>query len=178
MNIAVLSNSQIKKNAILNVFDSNKYNITFFEIKDNPMRETQPLFISGTIKACELRFNEFENQYPDHNCDTVISIENGIVPIFDNDNKNYSEMHWCDFCVIGISTKQHKKYIFSPVFINIEKLYTQTYFSEIYKKNKILDTFGKYIESVKNIPHNNWMKYMYNVDRTDQIISGLKKLIL
>ena len=40
-------------------------------------------------------------------------------------------------------------------------------------------TFGKYITEhhpefkTQNIPHNNWMKKIANVDRVDQIISGL-----
>lgn len=175
MIIAVLSNSQIKKNAINNIFDSKKHNIIFFDIKDNPKRETQPLFVSGTTNACNLRFDEFEKQYNSSEYDIVISIENGLTPIC-NCNGEYYNMDWCDFCVIGISIKNNKQYFLSPIFINIEKQYTYNYFKEIYKKNNEFDTFGKYIESIKNIPHNNWMKYMYDIDRTEQIMCGLKTI--
>jgi hypothetical protein len=178
LNIAVLSNSDIKRKAIEQTLDLQKYNIFYFDIKDNPNRETQPLFINGTKHACNLRFDEFK-KYNNIKYDIVISIENGMTTIDNENMRDYSNMNWCDFCVIGIMmTNSNIAYHLSPLMINIEKEYTKNYFEKYYKNNNDIDTFGKYMSEIKNIPHNNWMKYMYNIDRTEQIIRGLKKLNL
>jgi hypothetical protein len=57
--IIVLSQSQIKKDAILKVFPSDEYDISFVEIPDNPNRQSQPLFITGTKDACNQRIDEY-----------------------------------------------------------------------------------------------------------------------
>lgn len=176
LNIALLSNSDIKRKAIEQTFDAHKYNMFFFDIKDNPNRETQPLFIDGTKQACNLRFDEFKKNHDIAKYDIIISIENGMTTFNCEKICDYYDMHWCDFCVIGIMVNNIITYYISPLMINIEKEHTKNYFKNFYKKNNSIDTFGKYIGSTLNIPHNNWMKYMCNIDRTEQIICGLKKV--
>ena len=177
LNIAVLSSSDIKREAVEKTLDLKKYDIYYFNLKDNPDRETQPLFINGTKFASKLRFDEFK-KHNNIKYDIVISIENGMTPINAENICDYSNMNWCDFCMIGIMINNDISYYISPLMINIEKEYTKIYFEKYHKNNNIIDTFGKYINNIKNIPHNNWMKYMYNIDRTEQIIQGLKKINL
>lgn len=167
-NIMLLSNSEIKKTAIFSVYsDETKYNITCVEVPDNINREPQPIGIIGTQKACSERFDEFfKLNYEIKNNTKIISIENGLAQLEDK---------WCDICIIGIMDYETKNIIFnlSPLSIIINKEHTSDYFQNYYKKNIACDTFGKYIQLKFGVPHNNWMKYISNIDRIDQIKLGV-----
>jgi hypothetical protein len=184
--ILLLSTSNIKKEAIKNVFFEEIYEISYIEVPDNPNRQSQPLFINGINIACEQRINEYlSRDNKKENANFIISIENGIfVKNYDENYiyeiNNYNDYEWSDICAICILdvNENKKKYFISPVIINIDKKYTIPYFESVYNKDKNIDTLGKYIAKMNNnnIPHNNWMKYITGIDRITQIKMGLERV--
>ena len=180
--IIVLSQSKIKKDAILEVFSNIEYDISFVKIPDNPYRPSQPLFIDGTQDACNNRINEYLLKYGEIDKDSVIiSIENGILAIDTNDPYNilspqHYEYNWADFCTIGIYKYGcERKFVISPCIVHIKKEYSEPYFKSYFGRNKEIDTLGKYIAKYggDNISHNNWMKDVAGIDRVLQIKLGL-----
>jgi hypothetical protein len=99
--IIVLSNSNIKKDAMRDIFKPDRYELIPIEIKDNPARAPQPLFIDGTKQACAHRIKDYytgineETKVPHFRSDLppdtpVVSIENGILSI-DGENQDLIE---------------------------------------------------------------------------------------
>lgn len=178
--IIVLSQNKIKKDAVLEVFSNNKYDVSFVEVPDNPNRPSQPLFITGTKDACNQRINEYLSKVCDYDKESIIiSIENGILMINGDCNINlqcYDKYNWADFCTIGIYKYGYEReFVISPCIINIEKKYSEPYFKLYFGKDKEIDTLGKYIAKYggDNIAHNNWMKDVTGIDRVEQIKLGL-----
>lgn len=89
--IVVLSSSEIKVSAMKAIFPEEEFSVIPIKIPDNPHRDPQPIFISGTQEACAHRIKDYYTgvdtsgvQYyrEDLPADTpVISIENGILSI-------------------------------------------------------------------------------------------------
>jgi non-canonical (house-cleaning) NTP pyrophosphatase len=182
--LIVLSQSLIKKKSIIESFHHNSYNYKFVEVPDNPERASQPLFIDGTKIACNQRMNEYIKKFgfAKNKNEYLVSIENGITTVDETENE-CKDCLWTDFCIIGIANYKNKREFFiSPEMVKIEKIYSKPYFEKCYNQSKEIDTLGKYIAFYhkenydEDIPHNNWMKYVYNVDRLHQIKQGLRLL--
>jgi hypothetical protein len=207
--IIVLSNSNIKKDAMRDIFKPDRYELIPIEIKDNPARAPQPLFIDGTKQACAHRIKDYytgineETKVPHFRSDLppdtpVVSIENGILSI-DGEKlssgalassavsdrgltaDDYAELHWADFCVIGLARgpSEPPTFVISPEIIGIDKEDSEPYFREHYNKTEEMDTLGKYIvyrRPEQTIAHNNWMLKVAGIDRRDQIKKGLVRI--
>jgi hypothetical protein len=101
-NLIVLSKSKIKQQAIAEAFPVSLFNdICFVEVPDNPNRPLQPLFIEGTMFACNQRIDLSKNKQNKN--EYIISIENGLMPLDKSINKdNLDDFLWGDFCIIGL----------------------------------------------------------------------------
>jgi hypothetical protein len=197
----ILSQSEIKKCAVINVFPQDKYRTIFIKVPDNKDRKSQPINKCGTYLACNQRFSEFcklesYTQYKDIilSKDTyVISIESGVMNVCEKESDECD--FWCDFCMIGLFSAQpeksidltlidlpslnvNKNYFVSPEIIMIDQKYSKPYFEYYYEKNNDIDTLGKYISKVESmkgmiVSHDNWMKDIVGIDRCKQIEIGL-----
>ena len=169
--IYVLSNSIVKKQSVLEVFDRTLYNIQFIHLPaghphtrrrgaepspDNPERNTQPILIDGVIDAASKRIDEFYSLFQQtlSGYCLIISIENGIIPVdkdFDN-TKPLWLFKWTDICIVSVARFYNNKlsgqreYHVSNNFINIDKSYSEPFFN-LYYNNKYSEynTIGKYI---------------------------------
>ena len=187
--IIVLSQSELKKNAVQNIFPHYEYDITFVNVPDNPNRESQPLFENGTKTACNQRISEFLATNPTILENTfILSIENGI-SIFDISVeeimlRKLADCDWSDICFCGLLAPNGTKTFFlSPVIIEIDRKYSGPFFLYHYhNQHSDCDTLGKYIakhgktKTHPKIPHNNWMKIIAGIDRVEQIKFGLEKV--
>lgn len=211
--IVVLSSSEIKVSAMKAIFTEDMFKIIPIAI---PHRDPQPIFISGTQEACAHRIKDYytgadSSGVPyyrdDLPADTpVVSIENGILSI-DGEMicrgsaaahslsdtgltaEDYGNLHWADFCVIGMARGRDSgvKFVISPEIIGIDRSLSEPFFRDVYRKlyddkgKLIFDTLGKYIASemkakMPDIKDNNWMLSVAGIDRVDQIKKGLKDL--
>jgi hypothetical protein len=177
--LVLLSESDIKTSVVRRVF-GRKCILHFVKVPDNPERPTQPLFIEGTKEACSTRFDEYFSSYKRNDLPettNVISIENGILALDMEKEGEFKDLHWADFCVIGITSHQFpdiREFVISPEIIAIDTKYTKEYFEDG-RTHSEFETLGKLIVSryLKEIPDNNWMKYVANIDRKYQIHKGL-----
>lgn len=172
--IIVLSSSGIKVSAMKAIFPEEEFSIIPIAIPDNPRRDPQPIFISGTQDACAHRIKDYYTgvdssgvrYYRDDLPGVpVISIENGILPI-DGEvicrgsaaahslsdagltAEDYSRLHWADFCVIGMARGRDSgvKFVISPEIIGIDRSLSEPFFRDFYRESAF-DTLGKYIAS-------------------------------
>jgi uncharacterized protein YozE (UPF0346 family) len=170
--IYVLSNSIVKKQAVLEVFDRTLYNLQCIHLPagtlphtpggrtkhhpDNLERNSQPVLIQCILNAASKRIDDFYKLFHQKltgNC-LIISIENGIIPIdkhFDK-TKPFSYFKWSDICIVNVARFYNNKlsetredYI-SNIFVSIDKSYSDPFFDLYYNKNNTeYDTIGKYI---------------------------------
>jgi hypothetical protein len=198
--IYVLSNSIVKKQAVLEVFDRTLYNIHFINLPagqgtephpDHQERSSQPVLIEGILDAVSKRIDEFYKLFHQKLTGNglIISIENGIIPLdkdFDK-TKPFSYFKWSDICIVNVARFCNNKlseiredYI-SNIFVTIDKSYSDPFFQLYYNKNNTeYDTIGKYIakhaQPLYKLPilHNNWMKTVAGIDRVHQIKNALE----
>lgn len=198
--IYVLSNSIVKKQAVLEVFDRTLYNLQFIHLPagqgtephtDNQERNSQPVLIEGILDAASKRIDEFYKLFHQKLTGNglIISIENGIIPLdkdFDK-TKPFSYFKWSDMCIVNVArfcnnklSETREDYI-SNIFVTIDKSYSDPFFQLYYNKNNTeYDTIGKYIakhaQHLYKLPilHNNWMKTVAGIDRVHQIKNALE----
>jgi hypothetical protein len=187
--IIVLTKSAIKQEACRRVFSGRDFILHFQEIPDNPLRAPQPISLKGTKEAGTHRIRDYlenrDGKYLQYKDAIILSIESGIMSFDDSiDPDEYTKQSWADVCVLSYGKSlDNIKYVVCPWILGIDPEYTREYFKDgkIHPDPKF-DTLGKMIVEMyetktgKKISHNNWMKDVVGIDRTDQIENGLREL--
>ena len=184
--ILLCSNSSLKEQAVkkwLKIYLKELFEISKYKINDK-LLPPQPMNNGGKL-SCSDRILNVKKEIDSSKYDYIISIESSLNI---KDNKIFDIVNICiENCItlekfeyigqeIEINYKIMEKY---PSFLKIiEDLYLnykQTYKNYIYDGSEM--TIGKIINHYyPEIPDNNWMKFICNIDRISQITKGLNHL--
>jgi hypothetical protein len=184
--ILLCSNSSLKEQAVkkwLKIYLKEVFEISKFNINDK-LLPPQPMNNGGKL-SCSDRILNVKKEIDLSKYDYIVSIESSLNI---KDNKIFDTVNICiENCItlekfeyigqeIEINYKIMEKY---PSFLKIiEDLclnYKQTYKNYIYDGSEM--TIGQIINHYyPEIPDNNWMKFICNIDRISQITKGLNQL--
>ncbi len=184
--ILLCSNSSLKEQAVkkwLKIYVKEVFEIDKYKINDK-LLPPQPMNNGGKL-SCSDRILNVKKEIDSSIYNYIISIESSLniedSKIFDIvniciENCNTLEKFEHTGQEIEINYKIMEKY---PSFLKIiEDLYVnykETYKNYIYDGSEM--TIGEIINHYyPEIPDNNWMKFICNVDRTSQITKGLCQL--